>query len=62
MNTILHHTSSVLTFDSLYVIESLDVNDGDTLTGTNLFNNLKPYTEMAKAISPFLISVETAEQ
>lgn len=62
MNTILHHTSSVLSFDSLYVIESLDINDGDTLTGTKLLNNLKPYAAATKALSTYLITVETAEQ
>lgn len=37
-------------FNSLYVIESLDVNDGDTLTGTNLLNKLQPYAEASGVV------------
>lgn len=61
MDTILFNSPSVFNFNSLYVIESLDVNDGDTLTGTNLLNKLQPYAE-ASGVLTALITVETANQ
>lgn len=60
MDTILHQTKSVFSFNFFYVIESLT--DGDVLTGTNLLNNLKPYTEKHQALSTALISVENAQE
>lgn len=62
MDTILHQTKSAFEFNYLYVIESLNVNEGDKLTGTSLLENLKPYAEQAKALSTSLITIEDAEQ
>ena len=62
MNTILHQTKSEFEFNYIYVIESLDTNEGDTLTGKNLLENLKPYADQAKALSTGLITVESAAQ
>jgi hypothetical protein len=62
MGTILHQTKSAFEFNSLYVIESLDVNEGDKLTGTCLLENLRPYAEQCEALSTALITVEDAVQ
>jgi len=62
MDTILHQTNSAFEFNFLYVIESLDVNDGDKLTGTELLKKLKPYAEQCKVLSTALIPVENAHQ
>lgn len=62
MDTILHQTKSAFEFNFLYVIESLDVNDGDKLTGTELLEKLKPYAEQCKALSTALVPVENAQQ
>lgn len=62
MDTILHQTKSAFEFNFLYVIESLDENEGDKLTGTELLENLKPYAEQAKALSTSLITVGDAGQ
>lgn len=62
MDTILHQTKSAFEFNYLYVIESLDENEGDKLTGTSLLENLRPYAEQAKALSTCLITIENAGQ
>lgn len=62
MNTILHQTKSEFEFNYIYVIESLDTNEGDTLTGKNLLEKLKPYADQVKALSTGLITVESAAQ
>ena len=60
MDTILHKTKSLFAFNYLYVIESLDENDGDKLTGTSLLERLKPYAD--NRLSTALITVETVGQ
>ena len=61
-DTIIFKTPSAFSFNYLYVVESLDVSDGDKLTGTALLENLKPYAEKCKCLSTALITVETADQ
>ena len=41
-DTIIFKTPSAFSFNYLYVVESLDVSDGDKLKGTALLENLKP--------------------
>ena len=60
-DTIIFKTPSAFTFNYLYVIESLDENDGDKLTGTALLERLKPYSENC-SLSSALITVNTAKQ
>lgn len=61
-DTIIFKTRSAFSFNHLYVVESLDENDGDKLTGTALLEKLNPYAEKCKCLSTTLITVETAKQ
>ena len=53
---------SYLRFNRFYVVESLDSEDGDTLTGTQLLEDLKPTCENLKCLTSGLFTVESKEQ
>ncbi len=61
MDTNIFQTTSALSFNCLYVIESLIEKNGDKLTGTALLERLKPYADKCK-ISTARITVNTAQQ
>lgn len=62
MDNIIHKTRSAFTFNHLYVIESLDINDGDKLTGSNLLKKLMPIAKQCRCLTTEVISVENAKQ
>lgn len=62
MDNIIHKTRSAFTFNHLYVIESLNINDGDKLTGSNLLEKLIPIAKQCRCLSTAVISVENAKQ